>query len=745
MSLLKVLVKVVIGLVIVVALSAYIFINNFDLNKYKDDISMFAEEKLGRKLAINGEAKLGLSFSPTLIVNDVELANADWASSPQMVKVGSLEIKLALLPLLHRQFVIDNLVLSGVEINLEVAADGAQNWNFGGSEAGKVMKNVTPAQVELMKDQAIASGLVDMKTADKAAEMVRQNPASLALAGFAAKNVLIENGRFSLINHKENSQLQTEIIRFSMVVPDMQSEVNAEFDLMFNGQSIKGKTTLGKPELLISGNGAYPVSAELGAYGVTADISATLHDIQTDLSYAVTASIHNPQGNMGAPDVKLDAQVSGNRQVVSAVVQRLDINGNIFTGTVDANISEKTPYAVVDLQSDLLNLQTLKPASGQKNAQFLPDIIASAKASQFVPDIKIPFAAMGALNAKAAVAVKILQLSPDIVLEDVSLNASLLNGVLEVNPLKASAGGGNFNAVVSVDSAARSMKLTAVGSGIVLPAFYAKLKAPADGSSFGFVSGGAADFDVRLSGTGDTYRQLVNSLKGSAVAIVDKSTVHPGALEALTGNFIMQILHTLKLDSMKEKNLDLNCAVVRADVSNGVVDFPKGIAISSKQLNLVSSGKYTLLNDGLDFSVRPYSGQIVDANLAQALSSFIKIKGTAQNPKIVLDDTQALKALVGIAATGGTAYLGSQLVLDADSTPCYTALKGTPYQSRFPGPGAIQKAGQEIYQGADDTVKDSVNDVKQQLKSSAQDVKKSLKDLENAAKGFLQNLQLQRN
>ena len=211
MRFIKVLIKVIIGLIIVAAIAGYLFIRNFDLNKYKSEISTLAEEQLGRKLAINGEAKLGISFTPTLIIEDVELANAEGASQPQMVTVGSLEVKLALLPLLKRQVVIDNVILQNPVINLEVAADGTPNWVFKKSGG-----QVSPQQIELMKDQAIATGLVDMKTADKAAEIVQKNPAAAALAGFAAKKVLIENGQFNMVNYQNGSAFNVELVRFAM-------------------------------------------------------------------------------------------------------------------------------------------------------------------------------------------------------------------------------------------------------------------------------------------------------------------------------------------------------------------------------------------------------------------------------------------------------------------------------------------------------------------------------------------------
>ena len=102
----------------------------------------------------------------------------------------------------------------------------------------------------------------------------------------------------------------------------------------------------------------------------------------------------------------------------------------------------------------------------------------------------------------------------------------------------------------------------------------------------------------------------------------------------------------------------------------------------------------------------------------------------------MLDDAQAIKALVGVAATGGTAYFGSQLLLDTDSSPCYTALKGTGYEKRFPAPSKVNQATQDVYQGAGDVVKDSVDVVK----TTGKDLKNSVKDLGNAAKDFLNSL-----
>ena len=108
-----------------------------------------------------------------------------------------------------------------------------------------------------------------------------------------------------------------------------------------------------------------------------------------------------------------------------------------------------------------------------------------------------------------------------------------------------------------------------------------------------------------------------------------------------------------------------------------------------------------------------------------------------------MDDAQAIKALVGVAATGGASYLGSQLLLDNDSSPCYTALKGTPYATRFPAPSATNQATQAVYQGASDAVNGGIDAVKDTAKFTEDGVKDTVNGLKDAAKGLFNSLKRQ--
>ena len=171
MKLVKILASVVFSVIIIIAIVGYFAVRHFDLNKYKSYASEIVEKQLGRKLVINGDASIGISLVPTIVVNDIELSNPSWASSPQMLKLKQAEVKFALLPLLKKQIVIDKIALVEPQVYLEKNAAGNASWNFKGATE-------TP--------QAAVKGI---QKAEASVPAVENNPAAVLLAGFAARNV----------------------------------------------------------------------------------------------------------------------------------------------------------------------------------------------------------------------------------------------------------------------------------------------------------------------------------------------------------------------------------------------------------------------------------------------------------------------------------------------------------------------------------------------------------------------------
>ncbi|MFQ5618541.1 MAG: AsmA family protein [Rhodospirillales bacterium] len=120
----------VVGLIVVLAAVVLILPGLIDWNDYKEQIAARAEALTGRTLVIAGDIRITLLPAPALVVNDVVLANMEGATAAEMVRLKSLEVRIALGPLLAGRFQVKTVKLVEPVIELEILGDGRRNWDF---------------------------------------------------------------------------------------------------------------------------------------------------------------------------------------------------------------------------------------------------------------------------------------------------------------------------------------------------------------------------------------------------------------------------------------------------------------------------------------------------------------------------------------------------------------------------------------------------------------------------------------
>ena len=118
-------VALVAGLILVLALVLPMII---DPNDYKDQIAAVVKDDTGRTLHIDG--KISLSVFPWLglEIGPTRLSNAPGFGDQPMASIDKVEVRVKLLPLLHKQLEMDTLRLSGLQLRLGRDASGRGNW-----------------------------------------------------------------------------------------------------------------------------------------------------------------------------------------------------------------------------------------------------------------------------------------------------------------------------------------------------------------------------------------------------------------------------------------------------------------------------------------------------------------------------------------------------------------------------------------------------------------------------------------
>ncbi|MGI9319907.1 MAG: AsmA family protein, partial [Thiogranum sp.] len=104
-----------------------------DVNLYRGQIERHVSAAFGREIILAGPLSLEPSLTPRFAVKGLKITNPDWASRPFLASVDKFDIRVSLLPLLRGELQIVSLEFHGVDLLLEEATDGANNFTFSAS------------------------------------------------------------------------------------------------------------------------------------------------------------------------------------------------------------------------------------------------------------------------------------------------------------------------------------------------------------------------------------------------------------------------------------------------------------------------------------------------------------------------------------------------------------------------------------------------------------------------------------
>ena len=148
-----------VGLVLLaaVAVAALFFV---DPSVFRNQLETRASEAFGREFTIAGPIQLERSLRPRIIVEDISIANPEWATGEYFVTAEKLAVQVALFPLLRGDMKVLDIVFSGVNLFIEKNSDGVNNYTFG--EGGK---SETPGVLPSVEQLTIRDSTINFQSA----------------------------------------------------------------------------------------------------------------------------------------------------------------------------------------------------------------------------------------------------------------------------------------------------------------------------------------------------------------------------------------------------------------------------------------------------------------------------------------------------------------------------------------------------------------------------------------------------
>lgn len=384
---------------LVLLVAAVLIVPSFiNWNTYKPEIVAQAREATGRDLAIDGDIGLKLLPAPALSVEQVRIANIEGAPTPEMATLKSLDVRVALLPLLSGEIQVESVRLVEPSIVLERLADGRASWDLagaGGESGGAPALRLDRFEVD--------NGTVTYRDAASGQEVLVE---AVSLAGSAASL----SGPFEVKGEARVGSLPfTFETRAGAFAP---------------GRAVPLLLLLGMP----GEAGGLTLSGSLSGEGEAASFAGTLKaSAETPAKLLAAAGIEVEMPPAMAGKLELDGKLEGSAAHLAANDLTLRLGESQATGAVSVALGD-VPSVDATVALNRVDLDAILAAAGGKG-----DAAASEAAMPPIPtDLK------ASLNLSVdGVALR------GGVLRQVRLAAGLEKGVLSVGQFGALLPGGS--------------------------------------------------------------------------------------------------------------------------------------------------------------------------------------------------------------------------------------------------------------------------------------------------------------
>ena len=303
----------------------------------------------------------------------------------------------------------------------------------------------------------------------------------------------------------------------------------------------------------------------------------------------------------------------------------------------------------------------------QANASA-PTEIASDEAEQqsrLFSDQPFALAWLADANVQVTSEIDALHLQ-DAVFTDVNIAVNAKQGSMQIKPMQGHFGDGGFIGDLNLQIKDRDTDSNADRDMVDLSVAFDLTGI--DLEAFGILprdelTGGDVESHIQLTGIGASTAELVASLQGDIVLLVEGATLANDIVELAGSDVLLQMVNKLNPFHKEDPSTELSCALVHFDIDSGVMKSERELVMETDKMKIVGSGKINLAEENLDITFSPSAKQGVGVNVG-SLVKFMKLGGRLTAPAPQVDALGVLQSGAAIGAalsTGGVSVLAEGL------------------------------------------------------------------------------------
>ncbi|HEY2418371.1 MAG TPA: AsmA family protein [Steroidobacteraceae bacterium] len=627
------------GVVVILALLV-LCLGLINWNAARGPLSRALSHHLDRQITIGSLRVHLFSSTPSADIENLTIANPQWAGGGNMVELPRLHVAVVLSQLFLARLVLQTLELDNPKVALLRQENGRANWDFNQSPKSKSQK---PTRLPPLRHFALRGGSLAVDDAIR----------KLTFNGVVGA---MESG-----GGKTSAPFQLQ----------GQGTLNKEpFKLTFHGDALLD-IKLDHPYRFQADIDAGPSNARIGGSiakpfdfgGIDADIQVRGQNL-ANLYYLTNLALPL------TPPYQLSVHLhrDGNHFALDDLTGKIGSSDMRGKGTVDLADKDGRPRLTATLASRSLNLEDLgvafgagvpQPDNGNKPTQT-PAPQQQPVSPLLMPVFEFQFDRLRAMDAAVDFRADSIQ-AEKVPIKNVSFKLKLDHGVLNIDPvdfeLPAGRLAGQIRLTTGNGPPDTSMDIRL--SDIHLDQFKSKksTQAPLDGVMQG---------RLRLEGHGNSVHAIAAHANGTISAVIPHGEMREAFAE-LTGIDMLRGLGLL-LDK-KEQNVAIRCGIAEFELKDGDAQAQR-LLFDTQNVLVTGNGHITLNDEKLDLNLQGKPKKLRFGRLR----SPINIRGTLRHPTVGLSTQAVVKqgAVAAALATIGTpiaaalAFIDPGLAKDAD-------------------------------------------------------------------------------
>jgi len=590
------------GLAIVLALIGLLvaaLLASLETDWFARRLSQGLSEQFQREVVIGAPLDIDWSLRPVVRAQDVRVGAPDWAGPAPTAAVAAMAARFDPRGLFRGELTIEQLVLERPELALIRAADGRASWDglTGGGEGGSAL------------------------------------PFELVLAALT-----IRDGRLLYQDALQSTRLE-------LAVHTRQGEAGAPTQLLAEGRGERSGKPLridfvgGPPLALDQRERPYPVDLRVRSAGtriaarggVRRPLALEGGELDLQVSGPDPADLL-PLLGLSLPQLP-PYDVRGRLTFGDGVWRFQDFSGRFgdsdIAGDMTIEAGER-PLLRAELRSRRLDLDDLLPAVGgtpstapgeTASSEQRRDQQARQGDQEVLPERKASRGRWQAMNAEVSFVGKRVNATATLPLDDLSLRATLEDGVLRFHPLDFGVGGGEVRTQVSLDSREQPLRgrVQARLRRVDLQKTLRGFRELTD-KAYGVVRGQA-----ELRFRGDSVEQALSSLDGNMLLYMSGGEVNALLVELLG----LDAGEAAAVALTRDKPVDIQCSIAQFEAEQGVARI-KRLLVASDDSNIYADGSVDFRRERLDLRLETESR---DPSLLTG-SSPITVRGSFAEPDV---------------------------------------------------------------------------------------------------------------